>query len=316
LAGQELPRFLPTGVFVQSVEFISSNNVAITGYVWQRFEKATTGQEALPAGFDLPEADTLEVKEAYRTSTETETVIGWYFRVTLRQTFNYSRFPFDWEAVWIRLWPRTFEQNVILVPDLDAYRITNPGTLPGIEHDLFIGGWTPISSYFEYRVNRYRANFGVDQAGVIQGRPELYFNIMIRRNFLDPFVSNLTPIILVLLLIFAMLMTVQREAKNRDLLGFNAATIITTCAALFFAVLISHIELRSSLAAKQIFYLEYFYFITYGVILLVCVNSILFTSDRQILGIHYRDNLLPKLFFWPVVLAAMFVVTLLMFLQV
>lgn len=312
LAKQELPRFLPTGVFVQSVEFISSNNVVLTGYVWQRFDADSTVPDG--PGFIMPEADTVEITEAYRITRNGQTVAGWYFRVTLRQSFNYSRYPFDWEDVWIRLWPQAFDKNVVLVPDLDAYGIINPSTLPGIEEGLFIGGWTPVSSYFEYKVNNYRANFGVDKTGVIQGRPELYFTLLIRRNFLDPFVSNLTPIILVLLLIFAMLMTVQRKAKNFELLGFSAATIITTCAALFFAVLISHIELRSSLAATRIFYLEYFYFITYGVILLVCVNSILFTRDSQVIGIHYRDNLLPKLFYWPTVLTAMFVVTLLVFL--
>jgi len=312
MAGQDLPHFIPTGVFVQSVEFITANNVVLTGYIWQRFED--TGATDLPEGFIMPEADTLEVKEAYRRIGDGETVIGWQFRVTLRQTFSYARFPLDWESVWIRLWPRTFEENVVLIPDLESYRIMNPSTLPGVERGIFIGGWTPVSSHISYRNASYHTNFGVDSSGVIQGRPELYFSILIRRNFLDPFVSNLTPIILVLLLIFAMLMTVRREARNLDLLGFNASTIITTCAALFFAVLISHIDLRTSLEAKQIFYLEYFYFITYGVILAVCVNSILFTRDSQLTFIHYKDNLLPKLFYWPAVLGTMFVVTLLAFL--
>ncbi len=314
LENQQLPRFVPTGVFVQSVEFITANNVVLTGYVWQRLKHAADGKVEQPEGIIMPEADTLEINEAYRKTEGDETVIGWYFRVTLRQTFNYSQFPFDWESVWIRLWPNSLDRNVILVPDLKAYEMMNPSTLPGVEHDLFIGGWSPVSSYFEYRINSYRANFGVDNRDVMQGRPELYFSILIRRNFLGPFISNLTPLILVLLLIFAMVMTIRSEARNRELLGFSAATIITTCAALFFAVLISHIDLRSSLEATRIFYLEYFYFITYGVILLVCVNSILFTRDKPMLGIHYRDNLLPKLLYWPLVLGAMFLVTLLVFL--
>ncbi len=106
-----------------------------------------------------------------------------------------------------------------------------------------------------------------------------------------------------------MQMTVTREAKNKDLVGFTASTIITTCAALFFAVLLSHIELRGALAAKKVFYVEYFYFLTYLIILLACVNSILFTSDREIHSIHYHDNLLPKLFYWPLICSAMYAIT-------
>src|SRR5690606_34818109 len=116
-----------------------------------------------------------------------------------------------------------------------------------------------------------------------------------------------------LILIFAMQMTVTRENQRKDLLGFNAATIITTCAALFFAVLISHIEARGALAAKAIFYGEYFYLVAYAVILFVCVNAILFTRPKAPRLLRYRDNLLPKLIYWPVVMGALYGITLAVF---
>jgi hypothetical protein len=116
-----------------------------------------------------------------------------------------------------------------------------------------------------------------------------------------------------MLLIFAMLMTISKDAKSRELLGFNAASIIATSAALFFAVLIAHIDIRTRLQTSGIFYLEYFYFITYLVILLVCVNSILFTYEKHLPFIHYEDNLLPKILFWPVVSGLMLAVTFFVF---
>lgn len=236
-------------------------------------------------------------------------MIGWRVRVTLRQVFSYARFPFDRESVWIRLWPADLEHPAVLVPDFASYKMTNPSALPGLERSLFISGWTPISTFFEYRRNGYTTDFGIDASMSHGGRQELYFNVEIVRNFLDPFVSHITPILLVLLLIFAMQMTVTRQAEQKDLLGFNAATIITTCAALFFAVLISHIEVRGALAAKKIFYGEYFYLITYGVILAACINAILFTYDSSLRWVQYRDNLLPKILYWPVVMTAMYAVT-------
>lgn len=299
-----IPQFLPTGVFIKSMEFVSANNVVVTGYIWQRFKAGSKIGE----GFTLPEAESVEIEEAYRRETPTAITVGWSFRVTLRQTFGYSRFPLDWEAVWIRLWPKEIDQHILLAPDLEDYPSLAGATLPGIERDIVIGGWTPRSAFFEYRDNAYSARFGLPSRS-IELRPELYFNLIIQRTFLDAFVSHMTPIILVLVLIFAMQMTVTREAKNKDLVGFTASTIITTCAALFFAVLLSHIELRGALAAKKVFYVEYFYFLTYLIILLACVNSILFTSDREIRSIHYRDNLLPKLFYWPLVSGAMYAIT-------
>lgn len=299
-----IPQFLPTGVFIKSMEFVSANNVAVTGYIWQRFKAGSKISE----GFSLPEAESVEIEEAYRRQTPTATTVGWTFRVTLRQSFGYGRFPLDWESVWIRLWPKEIDQHILLAPDLEDYPSLAGAALPGIERDIVIGGWTPRRAFFEYRDNAYNTRFGLPSR-LIDAYPELYFNLIIQRTFLDAFVSHMTPIILVLVLIFAMQMTVTREAKNKDLVGFTASTIITTCAALFFAVLLSHIELRGALAAKKVFYVEYFYFLTYLIILLACVNSILFTSDREIHSIHYHDNLLPKLFYWPLICSAMYAIT-------
>jgi hypothetical protein len=35
---------------------------------------------------------------------------------TLRQSFDYQYFPFERENVWLRLWPRDFDRQVLLVP--------------------------------------------------------------------------------------------------------------------------------------------------------------------------------------------------------
>lgn len=303
-----IPVFTPTGVFVQAVEFVSANNVVVTGYIWQRF--ADTPPE--DPGFLMPEADTLDVTEIFRRAEGDNTVVGWSFRVTLRQSFGYANFPLDWESVWVRLWPARLDDTEILIPDFAGYYAHGGNPLPGIAQDIVIGGWTPRQAFFEYRRNEYSVNFG--QADRRPGaQSELYFNLVLQRTFLDAFVSHMTPIILVLVLLYAMQMTVSRNDDHRDLLGFNAATIITTCAALFFAVLISHIEVRGALAAKQVFYIEYFYFLTYLVILAACVNAILFTAHTPLRVIHYRDNLIPKLLYWPLVTAVMYGVTVAVF---
>jgi hypothetical protein len=307
-ARQAPPQFIPTGIFVQSAEFISPTNVSVTGYIWQHYTKGVN--DNLAKGFVLPEAESAEITPIYDWQQGSEHYMGWSFHVTLRQSFDYSNYPFDWQSIWMRMWPKDFDKNVTLVPDINSYTLMDPSAMPGIEENIVVGGWIPSSSYFEYRFNNYNVNFGVPNYTGQRHFPELYFQFVIQRNFLDPFISHLTPIFLVMLLIFAMLMTISKDARSRDLLGFNAASIIATAAALFFAVLIAHIDIRSRLQTAGIFYLEYFYFITYLIILLVCVNSILFTYEKKLPFIHYEDNLLPKILYWPVVTGLMLGVTL------
>jgi hypothetical protein len=82
---------------------------------------------------------------------------------------------------------------------------------------------------------------------------------------------------------------------------------------LFFVVIIAHINLRDDLATQGVIYLESFYFVLYGAILIIALNSLLVTSNVQFQVLRYRDNLIPKLLYWPVIMLISFVVTLFAF---
>ncbi|MGP8330706.1 MAG: PDC sensor domain-containing protein, partial [Methanosarcinaceae archaeon] len=64
---------IPTGIFIQSLEFSSANNVIITGYIWQDYS-GISGD--ISRGFVLPEAESVNIKEGYVN----DDVIGWYFK--------------------------------------------------------------------------------------------------------------------------------------------------------------------------------------------------------------------------------------------
>lgn len=309
------PLYVPTGVFIQSIEFSSANNVVLTGYIWQRY--ADKYHKGLSRDVVMPEAESLELTEAYGGEEHASGLVGWYFRASLRQNFDYGHYPLDRQSVWIRLWHKDFDRNVVLVPDLSAYDQLNPDWLPGIEKDFVLSGWTLWRSYFNYHHNSYNTNFGIDNYVGQTRFPELYFNIGLKRDFFDPFVSQLAPMLVVLLMLFAVLLTCSRDEERSALLGFNTARVLAACSALFFVVLLSHIDLRGSLAGKEILYLENFYFVTYLTLLIVSVNSILFSWDIRFPAfngvslIQHRDNLIPKLLFWPMITGQLFLLTLL-----
>ncbi len=306
----EAPVFIPTGVFVQSIEFTSSTNVEVTGYLWQRYHRGRNRD--LNRGFILPEAIEATVNEVYRYDTGEFESIGWYFVATLRQNFSYEQYPFDRQEVWLRFWHTDFARNVVLVPDLDAYDITNPGTLPGVERDFVLPGWSIAASGFNYRSKNYNANFGIDDYVGQDAFPELHFSIHLRRQFLSPFVSKFIPLFVVAAMLFALLLINSKHEHRSDWFGFKAMDVVLGCAALFFVLIFEHAALREELGSPTVMYLENLYFGLYLATLFVTMNAIMFATTGWRL-IQFRDNLLPKLLFWPLYLTGLFVVTMVAF---
>ena len=300
------PIFVPVGLFVQSIAFTGANDVLLTGYMWARFPK----KENFDRTIIFPEKADGDVDEVSKREEGDEEVVTWNFKVTLREQFEYSQYPFDKENVWIRLWPGAFDKNVVLVPDLSSYTLTNPVSLPGLGKDTFLSGWTLEQSYFDYKYNSYNTNVaGVDRTNQSE-TPELYFNIIARRNFLGPFISEVIPLLVVICIIFGMLLQGSRRGDGPN---FTVLEILGGASALIFTIIIAHIDLRKTVVADEILYVEYFYFTTYLIILGVSVNSFLFARNNSALFIRYRDNLIPKLLFWPISLLTILIVTLAIF---
>jgi Cache domain len=309
--GKESPTYVPTGVFVQSIEFSSANNVALTGYIWQKYMPGA--QDRIRRGFVLPEASSSEVVPAYERKQNGVEIVGWFFKATLRQEFNYLQYPFDRQDVWLRIWHKDFDRNVILTPDLESYQLLNPTSLPGLERDFVLGGWSIEKSFFSYRMNSYNTNFGIENYVGQENFPEIYFNIALKRDFINPFVSNMIPLFIVAIMTFAVLIITTKHESKVALHGFNTAAVLTYCAALFFVVILSHIDLRGKLVAREIIYLEYFYIVMYLTLLWVSVNTILFAGNFTLRFIQYHDNLIPQLLYWPVIQGILLVITVVSF---
>jgi hypothetical protein len=308
---QESRTYIPTGVFVQSLEFQDANNVFVKGYIWQKYDNKI--HQDVNRGFILPEAVDPKVNEIYRQRDQNFEVIGWYFEAKLRENFDYSKYPFDVKDVWIRLWHKDFHKNTILVPDFDAYDLILPTSLPGLEKDFVLPGWTLKSSFFQYRFNNYNTNFGIENYIGQKNFPELYFTVILQRDFITIFISNMMIIIVVLLLLFCVQILIIKQKDRSDNLDFTALEIVSACGAFLFIIIVDQINLRQKIITAGIIYFDYFYFVLYVVILLVAINAILFASNIKIDWIHYKDNLIPKILYWPTNLTLLLLVTLLVF---
>lgn len=315
---------IPTGIFVQSLKFFSSTEVNLSGYIWQRYTDGVNEQfKPRPGsgevGFVLPEqvdsGSDLDTHEVYRIRDGAEEVIGWYFEATLRQPFDYFLYPFDHKTVWVRMWPRDFAANVVLTPDFSAYGELGAKKIFGMENQIVLGTWEREKTYFDFQLTCYDTNFGIRHFTGQHDFPELYYNIVIKRRSANAFIVYLLPLFLVAALLYSALLTVTGSTEQAERHGFNTSGVLATCAALVFVVLLAHIQLREQFAGSTGVYMEYFYFLMYAVLVAAVVNTYLFSarlsaSHGGMRGvIHYRDNLIPKVAFWPVLLLCMNIIT-------
>lgn len=307
------PVRIPTGVMIQSMEFLSGDNVQVSGYVWQRYGPDVPAD--LERGVVLVEAvkEAYDTKEAYRYEEDGVETVGWYFAATLRQPFEYAEFPFDEQDVWLRMWSRDFSRDIVLVPDVDAYYGTDPSTLPGIEREFVYSGWTPIYSGFSFSDQPYNSSFGIGDAGEYREFPELYFNLVLDRNFGGPFFEYLVFAIAVAFLLFGLLALTTDDENLKTRFQLTTAQVLVAASGLLFAVILKHNQIRSDVGTQGLSYIETIPIMLYGIIVVVVLNAILLASPLNAGLIRYRNNLIPTLAYWPVVLGLLLATTLIVF---
>jgi hypothetical protein len=310
-AGEEPPMYIPTGVFLQSLEFKGPYTIQAAGYVWQRY--ADSLPQDLDKGFVLPEGENVMINEIYRTHQGNEELIGWFFRATLRQQFDYSRYPLDRQQIWLQMWHRDFERNVYLAPDLAAYPYIDPNALPGLDSDLVLENWQIEQSFFSYRPGRYNANFGIQGYDSEQPEPELYFNIAIKRYIWSSLIARLLVPLVILLQLFVIVMVIGSDNKRLEQFGVRPGAVIFTCAAFFFAVLVAQNALRDEVKSYGVVYLETIHILTYLVILAVAANSVLLVAFPHIGLFQDNDNLWVEVLYWPLILLILLLITFVMF---
>lgn len=307
------PLLVPTGILVQSLEFLGANNVQVTGYVWQQYGPEVP--EDITRGIVFPEAVTeaYGAEEVYRADQGDTELIGWYFHATFRQPFDYSQYPFDRQDVWIRLWHPNFERDVLLVPDFAAYRNLDPRSLPGLEEQFVYGEWEPMVSAFSFVDHHYNTTFGFDPGSAEGVFPELYFNLALKRSFLGPFVDQVLFAAAVALMLFLVLVLTASDEDRKTRFGFSPSGALGATSGLLFAVILKHAQLRAAIGQQGIAYLEVLPLLFYLVIPLVAVNAIVLAAPWHVPVVEWNHNLLPKLLYWPLLLGLLLAVTLAVF---
>lgn len=309
----ESAKIIPTGMYIYSMEFLDSHGIKVTGTFWQKY-LSTDGSypEEMRRlyhydtyrnkGLFFPGAHvaTLEQTDSLEIVLDNYPAVlyRWNFDIEIEQQLSYSLYPFGKNEISLALWSKDLDDNTVLTPDLNSYRQIYPNDRPGLDNRFHIRGWDTSGSYYSYRMESYLCNFGNSYIYGINQFPELMFNISISRKFIDILICKIVPLTVILVLLFTILFV--REKSD----GFNN---IIGCSGLFFVLVLDHINLRESVLSEQIMYLEFCYFFSYILLLLITITS--FDISRN--GRSYNawvDNVL-KHYFWTIIFGAMTMVT-------
>ncbi len=297
-----LPIYIPTGIYIDAMELNGSNIVSVTGQVWQEYP--LDFPENIQKGFQIASAKNTKIVEADSRLLENSEVVRWRFQAEINTQFDYSRYPLETEHIGIQLRPQSSSRNIFMVPDLASYKMLTPTQKPGLAVDLFIPGWEITDTFFMLKKNDENTNFGIERNFDQERFPYLNYEIGIKRIFVDAFISNLTPLIVVAIILFSLLLLP---------LDIDISRLLGICVSVFFVVVFSHLAIRRNIAIGEIFYLEYIFFVIYFAILAVPVNAfrVALKIPSKIFG--YKNGLIPKVIYWPSILGIFFVITVMKF---
>lgn len=238
---------IPTGVYLQTIKFKDSHSTDITGIVWQKYPQEWSEQK----GIVFPEAEQCRMELLDSISvvefTDSLYLYRWSFEITIREPFNFKHYPLDRNDLWLRMQHVDYSEKYILVPDLMSYSVMSPSFLPGIDPNVDMPGWILEGSFFSYKDKSYCTSFGNTEVEYKTEFPELHFNLMLHRDYNDPFVCKVIPLLVLLFMMYSILFIGGEKARLEVVIG---------CSGLFFVAIFEHIDLRQSLSATGIIYLE------------------------------------------------------------
>ncbi|MHC9544578.1 MAG: hypothetical protein AB9903_34100 [Vulcanimicrobiota bacterium] len=294
------PVRIPTGIYLQSLEYVTSNDLKAVGYIWLKYPLGN--KDAVVHEPTFPEATSIEMQEVSHRSDGDSDVIRWRFEVTLRENFDYSKYPLDRPDIWIWIKSGDFENREVLIPDLGSYKATSPQNGPGLPENGFVfPGYTLMGSYFDYRESIATTDFGIENTYELETFPELYFHVVGRRNVLNPFVSKVFPLLIILSMLFVVKLKFTNSEEGKRTFGLNGIAVLGTVISFFFSTMLSQSTFRTEINVERITFMENFHLITYLMLFYMSVTTFFFIGTKVPSILEYEDCLLSKILYWPII---------------
>ncbi len=303
-AAKPEPHFMSMGFLFYSIE-VDKEIISLYTYPW--LKKDAFKDADIPGSFVCMNA--LENTKPWGIHVmrfDHTDALSWQEQFKIHADFDYTKYPFDQQNVTILFEHEESLKKIILTPDFGAYK--GIAAYSPLADTFHMSGWTIKNAYFFYELSDYSTNFGIRDYWQVKNFPFLGYTIQIQRKFMEPLLTGLIPIIIILFIAFSCLLLLSNVTQNKN----NIRLILALLSSLFFANVLSYKTLQEEILTHDITYLKSFYIITYIIIFLVAVNAVLYTYQYGKI-IAYRKNLIARLLYWPITLTIFFVTTLLFF---
>lgn len=298
---------IPTGIYIQNMNFANDGKIDLSGFIWQKIP-ASVNPDQVGQGFVFPQQTAQTYyKKIYEKSLGDFNLFGWQFETSLNINYDNRQFPFGKNLLEIEIAPEKIGENAILVPDLSAYENIKPSALPGVYANLKLKNWVIVASYFSYTPSISEVDFGMSHKSYISKLPVLSFNLVLKNRMVNPLITFVIPLLIIALLCYLSLI---QEKDDRKIVTLRT---LSYSASLLFILAILHIALRNNILSFEITFAEYCYIMMYFMVTLVTVNNLLLAKKLPIKWIRYRNNLLPRILYWPLITGFILLLAVLLF---
>lgn len=221
----------------------------------------------------------------------------WQFSQEFGKLFSQKHFPLDRQKIDVLFWPKDVDKKVFFVPDVPNVKNVRPNMRPGLDMNVDVSNWMVDKSYYSL------SNRAFDYYKPANFPYSLIYRVQIQRSLVSAFVTNLMPLFICMVLTFALITIPIKQLEQPTLPS------VSLVIAIIFVVTVNQMSLRNNLGIHTFTYIEYLFAIYYIQLLLMTLNFILYTTrEKPLFIIGYRQNLVPKLMYWPVLVGTFMLV--------
>ena len=275
---KESTQFSSVGIQIESIKFLNPNEIFISGNLWQLLTQEQL--KTISPGVHIVGATHFDASLMSKQHTSRGKLFLWSFRLQKQFNIDYYHYPLIRENLEFSMTSSSMP-SLQLLPDIDAYFLIQPSDLPGLDTEAFLAGWSMEKSYFDVRAKPINTTLGFKKNINTTVRDPVYFNIQIVRNYWNPFISYLTPLLIAFIIACLVLSISSNDSDDLMLLRTGVGFELGICASILFVVALTHIGIRKNLDSQHVFYLEYFFFLMYFNLLWLCIFSILHAQVAQ-----------------------------------
>lgn len=302
-SGTKPPLFIKTGILLQSVRYVATSQIHITGQIWQRYPSQL--DTTIARDFIIPSCESFSIKEIiFRQKTEQEELIVWAVSGLLNQEhFSSQYYPFDEQNIRIAIVHPFLNGTTLLTPDLSSYAFITPRLLPGLLPSVNIDGRFLIKSFFSLHTVNKNVNLIAQASEAAKHNYQLNFTVITDRFLGNALIIYLLPVFVALIFLSVIPVFVTSDLKN-------TLSSISLMAGIFLALSFTHLQMRKAIIESGgICYLEYYYILLYIFICLAITYAAIHYLAPHSRIFNKGSHLLIKTMLWPVYLLLAFVIT-------